>query len=555
MSLVPGPDDRDRIRSLLDAGLALSSELSLDRLLQKTVEAAAALTGARYAALGVVDHDRQGLERFVQTGIDAHTQAAIGELPRGRGILGLLIEQARPLRLHDLGRHPAAAGFPPHHPPMRSFLGVPVLIRGVAWGNLYLTEKPGGDFTEDDEETVRLLAGQAAVAIENARLYESATRWSHQLEVLHEVLRSIVGETRLPRLLELVARRLRELIGAETVLIVRPQPGGGLRIDAAAGGDAWLGHRLDPRHTKAGRVLERRRSVRVDDVLADPEVDQELARRQGLRSALFVPLLVGDRALGVVVAQNRLGADSRFGDADLRLAEIFAGRAAVACDLSERASRDTIRRVIEGQELERRRLARELHDETGQALTSILLGLKSIRGAADAAAAARAEEEVRAMVVQALQDVRRLAIELRPKALDDFGLLPALERLAETAGERAAIEVHLQANLPDRRLPSEVETVLYRLVQEALTNVLKHAQAHTVSILLSLQEGAVQAIVEDDGRGFALDRDRGDGLGLLGMRERLSLLGGELTIESAPGAGATVRALLPLPDGWARAGR
>jgi signal transduction histidine kinase len=551
MAFVAITEERDRLRALLEAGIALSSELSLDALLQKTVEAAVALTGARYAALGVIDESRNGLERFVQTGIDPATHAAIGELPRGRGILGLLIEDARPLRLHDLSEHPASTGFPPHHPPMRSFLGVPVLIRGVAWGNLYLTEKAGGDgFTEEDEEVVRLLASQAAVAIENARLYESATHWSQQLEALHEVLRSIVGETQLPRLLELVARRLRELIEAEAILIVRPTPGGSLRIAAVAGSitEDWLGRRLDPRHSKTGRVLEGRRSVRVDDVFSDPEIDQQLAREQGLRSAMFVPLVVGNRALGVVIVQNKLGADTRFSDADLRLAEIFAGRAAVACDLSERVDRDTMRRVIEGQELERRRLARELHDETGQALTSILLGLKSIRSANGPQAAVQAEEEVRGLVVQALQEVRRLAVELRPKALDDFGLLPALERLAETSGERAGLEIHVQANLPAVRLPGELETVLYRLVQEALTNVLKHAEAQTVSILLTLQDGSVSAMIEDDGRGFTVGETREDALGLLGMQERLSFLGGELTIESAPGAGTTVRALLPLPD-------
>jgi signal transduction histidine kinase len=543
-------EERDRLRALLEAGIALSSELELDALLQKTVESAAALTGARYAALGVIDDDRNGLERFVQTGIDQETHAAIGELPRGRGILGLVIEQARPLRLHDLTEHPASVGFPPHHPPMRSFLGVPVLIRGVAWGNLYLTEKTTGeDFTDEDEEVVRLLASQAAVAIENARLYESATRWSQQLEALHEVLRSIVGETQLPRLLELVARRLRELIDAEAILIVRPTPDGRLRVEAVAGGDgdAWLGHDLDPHRTKTGLVLERRRSVRVDDVLADPEIDQEPAREQGLRAAMFVPLVVGKRALGVVIAQNKLGPDPRFDDPDLRLAEIFAGRAAVACDLAERVGRDTMRRVIEGQELERRRLARELHDETGQALTSILLGLKTIR-AAGPNEAAESEEEVRGLVVQALQEVRRLAVELRPKALDDFGLLPALERLAETYGERAGLEIHLQANLPAARLPGELETVLYRLVQEALTNVLKHAEAQTVSILLALQDGSVTAVIEDDGRGFTPGETRADALGLLGMRERLSFLGGALTVESAPGSGTTVRALLPLPN-------
>jgi signal transduction histidine kinase len=260
-----------------------------------------------------------------------------------------------------------------------------------------------------------------------------------------------------------------------------------------------------------------------------------------------MPLLVGDRALGIIALHDKEGPDPRFTDDDVRLVETFGQRVATAAELSQRVARESLRRVMDAQELERRRIARELHDETGQALTSILLGLKTIR-AAGPNEAAETEEEVRGLVVQALQEVRRLAVELRPKALDDFGLLPALERLAETYGERAGLEIHLQANLPAARLPGELETVLYRLVQEALTNVLKHAEAQTVSILLALQDGSVTAVIEDDGRGFTPGETRADALGLLGMRERLSFLGGALTVESAPGSGTTVRALLPLPN-------
>ena len=178
----------NRLRLLVDAGIALSSELSLDALLQRIVETAAELTGARYAALGVVDKTGQSLERFLTTGIDAETYASIGELPRGRGILGVLIRDARPLRLRDLADDPRSVGFPRNHPPMRTFLGVPIVLRGVAFGNLYLTEKSGGaEFTADDEELTQLLAAQAAVAIENARLYASSSRWLRQLETLNEI--------------------------------------------------------------------------------------------------------------------------------------------------------------------------------------------------------------------------------------------------------------------------------------------------------------------------------------------------------------------------------
>src|SRR5688572_32796451 len=229
----------DRLRVLVNAGIALSSELSLDALLQRIVETAAELTGARYAALGVIDKSGQTLERFLTTGIDAETHAAIGELPRGRGILGVLIRDARPLRLHDLGEDPRSAGFPPNHPPMKTFLGLPIVLRGVAYGNLYLTEKAGGeDFTEEDEELTQLLAAQAAVAIENARLYESSTRWLRQVESLNEIGNALASELELEPLLGLVARRLQELVDAKLVLIALPD-GGTLRVAAAAGESAY----------------------------------------------------------------------------------------------------------------------------------------------------------------------------------------------------------------------------------------------------------------------------------------------------------------------------
>jgi GAF domain-containing protein len=218
---------------------------------------------------------------------------------------------------------------------MHTFLGVPVNLRGVAYGNLYLTEKAGdADFTQEDEEIVTLLAGQAAVAIENARLYESATRWSQQLESLMEVGAALVRETELPKLLELIARRLRELIGARLVVIGVPSGEDSLRIDAADGEDAneFLGMRLERASSKSGRVLDRRRSERVDSLIDDPEVDREFARRMGMRAALFVPLLVGDRAIGVIQAFEKLAADRRFSNEDLRVAEMFAAQAGIAVD-------------------------------------------------------------------------------------------------------------------------------------------------------------------------------------------------------------------------------
>jgi signal transduction histidine kinase len=538
-----------RLRALLDASMAIASDLSLDSLLRRLIETAAELTGARYAALGVIDRGGTHLERFVTTGIDDETHRAIGDLPRGRGILGVLIKEARPLRLHELGDDARSVGFPPNHPPMHTFLGVPIVLRGVSYGNLYLTEKAGGeDFTGEDEEIVVLLAGQAAVAIENARLYEATTQWSKQLESLNEIGNALATETELGRLLDLVARRLRELLDARIVAVMLPFGESELRLAAVAGegGESFLGRTIPRAASKSGRVFDRGRSERSDAVLDDPEVDHDTVRGFGARTGLWVPLVARSETIGLIAVHDKLGPDPRFNDNDLRLAETFGSRAAVAVDLSQRIARDALRRIVDAQELERRRLARELHDETGQALSSILLGLRALDEKVDSDVVRDAVAEVRELVVATLQDVRRLAVELRPKVLDDFGLVPALERLAQTFGDQTGISVRFEPGLADERLPAEVETALYRIVQEALTNIVKHAHARNISIVLVRRPGTVTAVVEDDGLGFAPERTRDGGFGLEGMRERVGLLDGRLQIESIKGSGTTIVAEVPV---------
>jgi signal transduction histidine kinase len=539
----------DRLRVLVEAGIALSSELSLDTLLERIIETATALTGARYGALGVIDRAGQGLERFFTTGIDAETRAAIGELPRGRGILGVLIRDAEPLRLRDIADDPRSVGFPHDHPPMRTFLGVPIVLRGVAYGNLYLTEKEGGEeFGAEDEELTQLLAAQAAVAIENARLYASSTRWLRQLETLNEIGSALASEVELEPLLGLVARRMQELVGARIVLIALPDARGKLHVTAAAGRDDLVGAELELSSTKIGRVLERGHTERVDAVADDPEVDQPVARELGVTSALYLPLTVRGQPFGVVAVHDKFGADPRFDEDDVRLAESLVSRASIAVDLSERVSRDALRRVVEAQELERARLARELHDETGQALASILLGLRPLEAAVETDEARKAAAGLRELVVATLQDVRRLAVELRPSALDDFGLMPAVERLAATVSEPSGPTVDVEAHLGEERLAPEAETVLYRIVQESLTNIIKHASARRVSITLVRKGASAVVVVEDDGSGFDPDEIRDGALGIAGMRERVALVGGKLTLESAPGAGTTLVAEVPASD-------
>jgi signal transduction histidine kinase len=537
---------RDRLQQLIEVGMALSSELSLEALLEKLTQTALELTGASYGALGVIDREGTGLEQFITVGIDAETAATIGDLPRGRGILGILIREQESLRLSELGADPRSVGFPPGHPPMTSFLGVPILLRGTAFGNLYLTEKAGGlEFTGEDEELVRLLAAQAAVAIENARLYESSQQWSRQLESLNEISEALVTETDLAHLLDLAASRLRDLLDARVALVLLPTPDGtNLTVEAASGENAaqLVGLRLEQQHSKAGKTLARRLPERIDSLGDDPEVDQTAPRLVEASAAIYVPLIVRGRAVGVIVVYDKQGADPRFSDADVRVAQAFASRAALALDLSERVGRETVRGLLEGQERERKRLARELHDETGQALTSILLGLKPLEQQVGEEPVAL----VRELVTSALEDVRRLAVELRPSALDDFGLAPALERLASIVGDASSLNVQINvASLPVSFSPDH-ETALYRIVQEALTNIVKHAAARSVSIVVAAGDGVVRAVIEDDGDGFDPTTIRSGALGLLGMRERILVLGGRFDVQSTPGAGSTLVVELPM---------
>ena len=347
-------------------------------------------------------------------------------------------------------------------------------------------------------------------------------------------------------MLDLVARRLREIVHARFVVILL-RSDGDLRLEAVAGEvDVALGASASLAGTKAGRVLERGRSERVDSVIEDPESDLELTRDLGMLTALYVPMRLRTEGIGIIVAGDKLVPNLRFSSEDLRLAETFASRAAVAADQARRVQRDALRRVVQALEEERRRLARELHDETGQALASILLGLKTLEEASDVAELGDRVATLRARVVETLQDVRRLAVELRPAALDDFGLEPALERLVSGFAEQTGLKVELESRLQDDRLPQEVETVLYRIVQEALTNIVKHAHADRVSIVVTQRADSVGAIVEDDGRGFDPDQETDGGIGLLGMRERVALLDGALTIESAEGKGTTLVVEVPL---------
>jgi signal transduction histidine kinase len=538
-----------RLRRVIEATTGIHRARSLDALLRQVVETAAELAGARYAALGVIDPTGTYLEQFITVGVDELTRERIGDLPRGQGILGVLIREAVPLRLHDMSEDPRSVGFPPGHPAMRSFLGVPIMLRGHAYGNLYLTEKEQGDFSDDDQEVVELLASQAAVAIENARLLDTSRRWTRQLDSLNELGTALVTELDLDRLLAVVAERLRDLLGARVVIIDLRLPDGSLRVQGAAGeGASQLLGMISPDGSKSHHVLARMRSERVDSALEDPEIHPEgEAQMLDLQAGLWVPLVVRGEPIGVITAADKVGRDPRFTDEDMRLAQAFGTRAGAAVELTRRVSRDAVRRMLQGQEEERSRLSRDLHDQTGQALTALLLGLNAARRAGDLDEAKAALADLDGIVHDALADVRSIAVRLRPAALDELGLAAALERLAALAAEGTGAEVVVTTTLGvDQRLPAEIETAVYRIVQEAVGNALRHGRANRVDVTVVTRPDAVVATVEDDGHGFDPAGVKAGRLGLVGMRERAMLFGGRVEVESSPGRGAAVTAELPL---------
>jgi two-component system, NarL family, sensor histidine kinase DevS len=534
---------------VIDATRRIHRARSLDALLHEVVQSAAAIIGARYAALGVIDPTGTHLEQFITVGVDEDTRTRIGDLPRGHGILGVLIRDAAPLRLHDMSEDPRSVGFPPGHPAMRSFLGVPIILRGHAYGNLYLTEKEQGDFSDQDQEVAELLASQAAVAVENARLLETSRRWTRQLDSLNELGAALVGELDLDRLLEAVAERLRELLDARVVVIDLLQADGSLRVQGASGeGAAQLLGMTSPQGSKSHHVLGRRRSERVDSALEDPEIHPEgEAQMLDLQAGLWVPLVVRGEAVGVITAADKMGRDPRFTDEDMRLAQAFGSRAGTAVELTRRVSRHAVRTMLRGQEAERSRLSRELHDQTGQALTALLLGLNAARRAESLEDARDALGDLDGIVREALTDVRSIAVRLRPAALDEIGLAAALERLAASAGGEASAAVSVTTTLgPDQRLPAEIETAIYRIVQEAVGNALRHGRAGRVDVTVVTRPDAVVATVEDDGGGFDAAAVQEGRLGLVGMRERAALFGGRLDVESSPGRGTAVTVELPV---------
>lgn len=550
-----GALDEPRLRELIDVGRSLVAELDPEVIFRQVLTVACELTGARYAALGVLDQERQQLERFITHGIDEAARREIGNLPRGRGVLGLLIEHPQPLRLINVGSHPRSYGFPRGHPPMTNFLGVPVLVRGRAWGNLYLTEKRSGDFDEADEQSAMILAEWTAIAVENAHLYRSAQlrgeemeQAVHRLEATTEIARAVGGETELDRILEIIVKRGRTLIKAGSLLILLRE---GEELVAVAGaGESEEGTaraRIPIRGSLPGRVMNARAPRRVREL--DPSL---LIRPGGPKpgtAALLAPLLHRGQALGVLLAIEPLERAAGFSAEDEDVLLSFAASAATAVATAQSVAEGRMRESIAATERERGRWARELHDESLQSLA----GLRVLLSAARRSDPERVDGLLSQAIEQvddAIAEMRHLIAELRPSTLDELGLGAALEALCERIAAGGPVEVSTALDLAvergrhDARLLSEIEDAVYRLTQEALHNAVQHAQAEQVTVAVSESDKTLRVRIHDDGRGFDPAAPAA-GFGLLGMRERVELAGGKLELSSVPGEGTMIDATIP----------
>src|SRR6266540_3891288 len=466
-------DERDHRDLLLEAGLALSSERSLPAILQRIVELATQLTGARYGAIGVLGTDG-GISQFIYTGISPEQREAIGDLPVGKGILGALIQDARPLRLRDLHTDPRSVGFPPDHPPMRSFLGAPVMARGRVFGNIYLTEKQGAvEFDAGDEWALVVLAAQAGVAVENARL-----------DALHAISTAIVQGEDTDAVTTLVARHARALLRADLASVAVPtRDREHLEVRTADGIQAgdMLGEVFSSAGSVSGDVIATGRVIGLPDAAVDDRVAQPIVQSGVFGPALFVPLAARGEPLGTLLLGRRRGGPV-FDEGEIRLAEVFAEQAAVVLEQA-RLQREVHR--LETLE-DRERIARELHDGTIQSLFTVGLGLQGTASLVGQPEAARRIEGAVGELDRVIRDLRNYIFGLEPGVLADRQLG---EALAEIDPDAAAA---LGADAAD----------ILQLAREALSNVGRHANATTCRVSLHQEDGAVWLEVDDDGRGF-----------------------------------------------------
>jgi signal transduction histidine kinase len=517
----------DRLQGLYQAVVSIGSELDLDQVLLTVAQTAAELVGAQYAALGVVDPVGEArLSQFVTVGMEADLVARIGHLPQGHGILGLLITDPHPLRLGHLSDHEASAGFPAHHPPMRSFLGVPIQVRGERFGNLYLTEKAGGEhFTETDEQIVLALAAAAGLAVQNARLYAESRRRQQWLEAASGITTQLLGGAALSTVLPQVTRLVRNLAGADLVLLALPEPDASLVI---------------PQDAMAARVLRDGHSVAVSDAQSDPRVWKGLLAGLDVGPALYVPLGTDSTTMGTLVAARTSGRTA-FDPEVVNVVESFAAQAAIALRLGAAAvDREHVAVLVD-----RDRIARDLHDQVIQQLFATGMTLDSAMRGMEPGIAARVSGCVDALD-QTIKQIRTTIFALQsPAPISGEGVRAATLQAVHAAADSLGFEPSLAFQGPvDTLVPARVAEQMLAVVREALANIARHARASSATVVVSADSTGVELLVTDDGVGMTAG---GRSSGLRNLASRAADLAGTFSATRVGEGGTQVRWTVPLP--------
>jgi signal transduction histidine kinase len=530
---------RDRLDGLVAAMLVVTSGLELAVTLRTIVHTAIELIDARYGALGVRGTDHELIE-FIYEGIDEDTRDKIGPLPQGRGVLGVLIDEPTPIRLDHIDDHLASVGFPPNHPPMRTFLGVPVRIRDEVYGNLYLTEKANGlPFSEDDEVLAQALAAAAGIAIDNARLYEQSQTRQRWIEATRDIATQLLAGADPARVFGLIADETLKLTGADVAVVAVPADDDVPPAEvtelviveiAAARGTPVAAHPVSVSKTSVGEAFLQRIPRRLD------LIDVELGVLDQAGPALVLPLRAADTVAGVVIALRQRGAQP-FTDEQLDMMAAFADQAAVAWQLAS-----TQRRMRELDVLtDRDRIARDLHDHVIQRLFAVGLALQ---GAIPRASPV----EVQQRLTDSVDDLQSVIQKIRTSIFDLHGATETTRlrrRLDEAVAQFAAADVRVTVqfigplSVVDATLADHAEAV----VREAVSNAVRHAEATTLNVRVKVED-ELTIEVSDNGRGMISPANES---GLRNLRQRAEDVGGEFTVGTAPGGGTALRWSAPLP--------
>jgi signal transduction histidine kinase len=539
---------QNRLGALLGASRMIIADLDLPVVLRRIVEAACQLVNAKYGALGVLAPGARELEQFIHVGIGPELADEIGHLPTGKGLLGALIDDPRPVRLVNISHDVRSVGFPEHHPPMSSFLGVPLRVRDEVYGNLYLCEAANGEFTADDEEVLLALAATAGVAIDNARLFAEGVRRQRALEASTDVTRQLLAvEGEEP--LAVIADRIRDLADADVVSVVLPSSDPGrLLVEVASGlrADDLLGFTYDLESSLAARAIATGVPINLPDATDSPDLPIHLTAFIPVGPTMVVPLGTREHPRGALVVGRLIGRH-QFGDADVEMATTFANHAALALELADARSDQERVALLE----DRDRIARDLHDHVIQRLFAAGLTLQGIGMRVGDPHAQRLTEIV-AEIDNTIGQIRTSIFELRGPLGPQTGTLRSrvLALITELSGA-LPVEPQLQMSGPlDSVVPDNAIDDILAVVREALTNVAKHAQATHIEVSLTTESNRFDLEVVDDGVGIG-DVERRSGLH--NLARRAGTHGGSCTVEPAHAGsqsdrkGTHLRWTIPLP--------